>query len=140
MRYLPIGVPTLELIAKSRAVATITGTAGWEALQMGKPVICFGYAWYRSFPGVFRWDGLGIQTISDALNFTFDKEALRGALDIFKHRLWPGDVSLIEYDEKYTEQDAAAKRMASLLTYLRLIDEGSHHKAHAETFAAAHAS
>lgn len=48
-------VDTFLLIERSIAVATLLGTAGWEALQMGKPAICFGYAWYRSLPGVFNW-------------------------------------------------------------------------------------
>ena len=44
-----------ELIQNSLGVATITGTAGWEALFQGKPVLVFGAAWYREFPGVFEW-------------------------------------------------------------------------------------
>jgi hypothetical protein len=55
VKYLPIHTNSFDLIRDSEAVATITGTAGWEALQMGKPVICFGNAWYRSLPGVFEW-------------------------------------------------------------------------------------
>jgi len=45
------GVDSFRLIDGSRAVATVTGTAGWEALQVGKPVFHFGDAWYRSLPG-----------------------------------------------------------------------------------------
>lgn len=36
-----------ELIAKSSAVATVTGSSGWEALRYGKSCIVFGDAWYR---------------------------------------------------------------------------------------------
>ena len=43
---------TISLIKGSVAVATITGTAGWEALFHGKPVIAFGLAWYRWAQGV----------------------------------------------------------------------------------------
>jgi len=46
---------SVELIQNSIAVATITGTAGWEALFYGKPVIIFGAAWYREFPGVYAF-------------------------------------------------------------------------------------
>ena len=35
----------LKLIDKCKAVATITGTSGWEALIRGKPVLHFGYPW-----------------------------------------------------------------------------------------------
>lgn len=47
---------TIELIKGSLAVATITGTAGWEALFHGKPVIAFGLAWYRFMQGVTAFD------------------------------------------------------------------------------------
>lgn len=45
-----------DLIRNCVGVATITGTAGWEALFYGKPVLVFGAAWYREFPGVVEWD------------------------------------------------------------------------------------
>jgi hypothetical protein len=37
----------LRLISGSLVVVTVTGTAGWEALMNGKPVIVFGDPWYR---------------------------------------------------------------------------------------------
>lgn len=46
---------SIELIRGSIGVATITGTAGWEALFLGKPVLTFGYAWYRWLKGVTRF-------------------------------------------------------------------------------------
>lgn len=46
---------SIELIKGSIGVATITGTAGWEALFYGKPVIVFGAAWYREFSGVYEF-------------------------------------------------------------------------------------
>jgi len=49
---------SIALIKGSVGVATVTGTAGWEALFHGKPVLVFGLAWYRGFSGVteFRRD------------------------------------------------------------------------------------
>ena len=47
---------SIELIRGSVGVATITGTAGWEALFNNKPVMVFGYAWYREFKGVVEFD------------------------------------------------------------------------------------
>ncbi len=44
-----------ELIKNSIGVATITGTAGWEALFYGKPCMIFGNAWYANFQGVTRF-------------------------------------------------------------------------------------
>jgi hypothetical protein len=42
------------MLDKAAAVATLTGTAGWEAAVRGKPVLCFGEAWYQSAPNVWR--------------------------------------------------------------------------------------
>lgn len=54
----PMKVSTKELIKKSQATATVTGTAGWEALINLKPAIIFGHAWYRDCPGNFRVNSL----------------------------------------------------------------------------------
>ena len=43
---------TFDLIERCEAVATITGTAGWEALFSARPAIVFGRAFYRDAPGV----------------------------------------------------------------------------------------
>lgn len=51
---------TYDLIDNSYAVVTITGTAGWEALVRGKPVMMFGYYFYRYAPGVFP-----VKTLND---------------------------------------------------------------------------
>lgn len=62
--------PTFDLIERSRAVATITGTAGWEALFHGKPSIVFGRAFFREAPGVIPVEDLpslreGLEAISE---------------------------------------------------------------------------
>lgn len=49
-----LDTPSNVLIAHSQCMATITGTAGWEGLQAGKPVLVFGYPFYRFCPGVHR--------------------------------------------------------------------------------------
>ncbi len=45
---------SIELIEKSQAVVIVAGTAGWEAVMRQKPVLIFGYPWYRDAPGVFK--------------------------------------------------------------------------------------
>jgi len=52
VRLVPLRTPPFDLIDNAKAVATATGTSGWEALFRGTPVLNFGYAWYRECDGV----------------------------------------------------------------------------------------
>lgn len=51
---------TFDLIDNCIAVATVSGTAGWEALFTGKPTLLFGAVFYKYADGVFP-----IKTIDD---------------------------------------------------------------------------
>ncbi len=53
VRLVPISTPNFSLIDHAKAVATVTGTTGWEAIVRGKPVLIFGHAWYKGCDGVF---------------------------------------------------------------------------------------
>jgi len=44
------------LIDRAILTATITGTAGWEAILLGKVSIVFGAAWYSESPNCIRYD------------------------------------------------------------------------------------
>lgn len=54
VKIVPINISSHELISRSGAVALATGTAGFEAISKYKPVVIFGYPWYRDFPKLFR--------------------------------------------------------------------------------------
>ena len=49
----PSATSSFELIRRARAIATVTGTAGGEALLQGKRPLIFGLPWYRDCPGLF---------------------------------------------------------------------------------------
>lgn len=49
-------VDTYKLIASCKFVATITGTAAWEAVSGGKPALIFGHSWYDELPGIFHFN------------------------------------------------------------------------------------
>lgn len=51
--FLPTDTPTFDLIDNCKAVATVTGTAGWEGICRGKPALVFGTAWYSGCKGAF---------------------------------------------------------------------------------------
>lgn len=52
IRLLPSNIPGKQVIRDARGVITITGTAGFEAMLMGKPVVVFGRTFYSAQPGV----------------------------------------------------------------------------------------
>lgn len=92
--------PSFELASGSLAVATICGTAGWEALRMGKPAICFGHAFWNRMSGAFRiqddwqWDEIA--------GFEFDSGALEADAARLSNTLMPG-----YSDPNYSAGDAA---------------------------------
>lgn len=55
VQMVPLDENSFGLIKKAQFVATITGTAGWEALVENVPVLIFGNTWYQNFEGVFRY-------------------------------------------------------------------------------------
>jgi len=65
VRLIPADTSTYELIAHCVAVASVTGTAGWEALLRGKPALVFGYTWYIHCDGAF--EVRDVASCSDAL-------------------------------------------------------------------------
>jgi len=50
----PMSFTSFDLIDRSKAVASVTGTGCWEAVLRGRPSIIFGNAWYRGCEGVFE--------------------------------------------------------------------------------------
>ena len=56
-------IPSTVLIDNCKAVVTVTGTIGFEALFRGKPVLSFGETFYSKYPMVYR-----IRTIEDCEN------------------------------------------------------------------------
>lgn len=70
-------VNTYDLIRNSQFVATIAGTAGWEAISGGKPALVFGLAWYRKLPGVFEYKDN--HSLDDIMDFEIDHEELNNA-------------------------------------------------------------
>jgi len=91
-----IAIPAHAFIARARAVATVTGTSGWEALLKSKPVLLYGYVWYMGCQGVFNIQGVddckkALEKIADGykpkkreiIKFleAFEKISLKGYLE-----------------------------------------------------------
>ena len=62
---------TDDLMKNSVAISTVTGSAGFEALSAGKPVIIFGDAWYRKCRSVLHVSKLSKETLSLLLSRSF---------------------------------------------------------------------
>ena len=53
VQLVPITTSQFDLIDNARAVVTLNGTPGFEAVLRGVPAFTFGHAWYRGCDGVF---------------------------------------------------------------------------------------
>lgn len=89
----PLEMTSRELIEKAKTVAVITGTSGWEALQMGKPALVFGYPFFLRAPGVMRVDS--VASCAQALARVERGETV--SIDRLRRYLW------LMY-ERYTER------------------------------------
>ena len=122
LRYVSYEVPSFDLIRKSAFVATIAGTAGWEAALLGKGVIHFGVAWYSSLPGVFKWMGqeTGAHTVEKALTYQGDRAALVASFTNISKKMYTGVVDpafadIIPNFDEVAEARAAAASIARVL-------------------------
>lgn len=52
VRLVSSSVSNDTLVEHARCVATLAGTAGWEAVSVGVPAVIFGRPWYLHAPGV----------------------------------------------------------------------------------------
>ncbi|MBD3197752.1 MAG: hypothetical protein GF317_22055 [Candidatus Lokiarchaeota archaeon] len=58
VHFLSTQVSSFKLTDKAKAVATITGTSGWEALIRETPALVFGHAWYKDCHGAFSVESI----------------------------------------------------------------------------------
>lgn len=119
VRYVASNVPSFEMIRNSLCVATITGTAGWEAALLEKGVIVFGLAWYNQLPNIIPWSGP--QSVQQAINYQHDKRAFERAFSAISGKLYSGvlDDDYAEANPDYDEANEARKVAAAIVSVLR---------------------
>ena len=71
-KYISKEVNSFDLIDNCQFVATVTGTAGWEALLAQKPSVIFGQTWYQEFQGVIKYRNN--LTLEEILETKIDKK------------------------------------------------------------------
>lgn len=109
VKLIPISTHSLTLIDKSAAVATVTGSAGWEAVFLSKPVLIFGYPWYRDCHGVFTVrDVVSCKKALDAISqgYQVDQQKVINYLKSFEESVacyHPSYEGSIVHDERIKE-------------------------------------
>lgn len=88
VRYISRSVDTYQLMKHSQFVATISGTAGWEAISGGKPAVVFGQCWYKNFPGVFSFsDELDAEAVA---GYFIEHRAVEQAFSAYRGKALKG--------------------------------------------------
>ena len=83
VRLISLSKDSFSLIENASAVATGTGTVGWEAIVRQKPVIIFGFSWYEDYDkGVLRIiDSKSASQIESFIDhYSYDEHALMAYL------------------------------------------------------------
>jgi hypothetical protein len=89
VRFAPTNSLASDLINKSSLVASCTGSALWEALQLGKPALSFGSSWHsacRSSP-----NAASLADLESGIDSLLNKSAtdVRNDLDDFLSYIFP---------------------------------------------------
>ena len=53
VRLIPTSFSSFDLLDNAVAIATVTGSVGWQAVNRGKPALVFGNPWYLGCEGIF---------------------------------------------------------------------------------------
>ena len=123
VEIMDISCDSVQLIKQSKILATITGTAGWEAIRLGKPVIIFGDAWYAKMPGIFRHEEIqskeDIIKVSEAI---FSKDVLKNEFNKLQEFLHKG---VVDYGYARIAKDFDRQNNAKVVceNFLALLNE-----------------
>lgn len=114
--YIDAGIDTYLLMKNCRFVATITGTAGWEAITGGKACLIFGKAWYLTLPGVVQYkEGI---TLKDILEISISETQFQEKFSYLYSKTRAGIV-----DGVYKEITLNYKKNENTQKLLKFIDE-----------------
>jgi hypothetical protein len=93
--------PGAEIMKHAALVTAITGTSGWEASMMGKPVVTFGEVFYNALPFVKRVRNIEeLPTVirQQLFDFNFDETAIRHFVAAVLKESVPFDFSKLWYE------------------------------------------
>lgn len=115
-------IDTYELMTSCQFVAAISGTAGYEAISGGKNVLLFGYAWYRTLPGVFTYEEN--MNINDVIKYEINHEELAQAVNELVSRCFDGRfdnlcVNELSVEEIKTNNDKVYSTLCEIIELLK---------------------
>ncbi len=119
VRMVPPDTDSFLLIEKSQCVAVVIGTAGWEALMRGKPVLTFGYAWYADCRGVFK--------VNDVAGAKRAFTAIEGGAAVSREEVIDylysfGQVTLPGFREEYSRAVSPVTVAESIANHVHIIE------------------
>jgi hypothetical protein len=122
VRLMPLNSNPFELTKRAKAVATITGTAGWEAMVLKKPVIIFGLSWYENYDGVLKIQNqASARKIKSFIEgFTFDEPNLLCYLKAFQDNSTLAYYDMFLKDKMELEEEECVGNLVNLV--LRCLD------------------
>ncbi len=119
VRIMPSHADSQTLLSHAVAVANVSGTVGWEAVCAGKPVLCFGAAWWAEAPGVTRYrPGL---SLTEVLENVPEKPAVETYAGLLQARSHSGNVQrhFAAADDGVSDVDNAQHVATEILALLK---------------------
>lgn len=114
--------PSVEIIARAALTATITGTAGWEAVKGGGKCLVFGQAWYAGLDNCLVYDGSDTpESVRQFLDKPVPFPHIQSSFDALMAKTAGGvvDPAYNVMVECYHEQENARKVVQSLARVIR---------------------
>lgn len=115
---------TYDLISNSKGVITITGSVGYEAWLLGKPVMVFGNVFYDSFEGVFITKNFDLiyDTLIKFLEYKISNEELklRNNIDFFISNNCTKEGTVFSYENNFSTISTGEKikNMQNIYNYI----------------------
>lgn len=122
----PIDMSSYTLIAHGKAIAAVTGSAGFEAVLQLRPAILFGRVWFEDCPGILRADGP--QSAREALQkvasgFTIHSDDVLRYLKCFERSTIHGCISKIAGKASGMTKEESMRNIARfLIDYIRHLE------------------
>jgi hypothetical protein len=120
----PFTIGVREVVSKSSAVVTVSGTIALESVLLGRPGFILGYSWFRQCPGIFKISNQKeLASAVEALNNWKPIEAAQLAvfadslkLSLFQGTTWGAPVELSEF-EASVFRDVTVTNVSNIIEY-----------------------